>query len=258
MTRRGLAAGLALAATLGFAGGGAAQTVRGIVTDASTGDALALATVNLISAGDGQVASALTTEDGFFSLAADAEGVFLLRSTALGYAPTRLGPIELRSEELRVVEVPMDPAPLGIEGLVVDGMRAIGADDYLGQRGFWERFTEGRGEFLTPAQVLASDAMWTVHLLREVDRIVPQYGAAPWTVWPLIGVSNGCEPRVFVDDVWMNRGDSGIRDTWGLDDIVPINRVYAVEVYHGPFQAPLRYQGTTSDNVCGVILIWTR
>jgi hypothetical protein len=154
----------------------------------------------------------------------------------------------------------MAVAPIGLEGLVVEGRRQELGGRYLTERGFWERYEQGRGQFLTPGEVLASDAMFTPHLLRGMEQVLPQYGVAPWAMWPMLGISErrACEPRTFVDDVWLNRPDFGIREGAGLDDIVPIDRVLAVEVYVGPFQAPIRYQGTTYDNDCGVILIWTR
>jgi hypothetical protein len=71
-------------------------------------------------------------------------------------------------------------------------------------------------------------------------------------------------PLVYVDDRWINRPGWAIEDDFGLDDIVPLEFVRAVEVYWGPFQAPMRYQGPTGDlsasgrGSCGVILIWTR
>lgn len=260
MTKRRLILLFAAGTGLVYPSMGASQTVRGIVTDASTGEPIPIATVILVSERGERVATALTTEEGFFSLDGEDDGLFLVRATALGYAPNRAGPLELESESLQVIEIPMTPAPVGIDGLVVEGSRPRAAGDVLTQRGFWERYEEGRGQFLTPAEVLASDAMFTPHLLRGLDHVVPQYGAAPWAVWPILGVveSSSCEPRLYVDNVWVNQKDFGIRETLGLDDIVPIDRVYAVEVYYGPFQAPMRYQGTLRDNSCGVILFWTR
>jgi hypothetical protein len=66
-----------------------------------------------------------------------------------------------------------------------------------------------------------------------------------------------CEPRIFVDGRWVNRPEFGIRETVGLDEVVPIDLIQAVEVYWGPFQAPLRYQGSVTENACGVVLFWT-
>jgi len=237
-----------------------AQTVRGVVTDEVTGAPIPLATVSLVSEGGERVATVLTTEEGFFSLEGDDDGLFLVRAAALGYAPARAGPLRLDDDELRVLEMPMAPSPVGIEGLVVERSRGGGSSNYLADKGFWDRLEEGRGQFLTPGQVLASDAMFTPHLLRGLDYVLPQYGAAPWAIWPSLGITerHSCSPRVYVDDVWVNRKNFGISERLGLDDVVPIDRVLAVEVYYGPFQAPIRYQGTAYDNSCGVVLFWTR
>jgi hypothetical protein len=238
---------------------GAGQTVRGLVTDAATGSPIALATVWVVSERGESVASVLTTNEGFFSLDAGDDGVFLVRATALGYAPNRAGPLELDEGAVRVIEIRMTAAPLGVEGLLVEGTRSDPVGNDLTRRGFWERYEEGRGQFITPGEVLASDAMFTPHLLRGLEHVVAQHGAAPWTVWPMLGVteSSACAPRVYVDDLWVNQEEFGIRETLGLDDVVPIDRIQAVELYYGPFQAPIRYQGTAWDNPCGVVLIWT-
>ena len=256
---RHIVVGLALAGTLTVSAPLAAQSVRGIVSDGATGAPIALATVTLVAPTGERLATFLTTDEGFFSLETDDPGPFLVRATALGYAPARAGPLEMTEGALQVVELRMTAAPIGIEGLVVEGEGRVG--NYLTQKGFWERYQEGRGEFLTPGEVIASDAMFTPHLLRGLKHVVPQYGAAPWAVWPMLGITEAraCEPRIFVDDVWVNRPEFGLRETLGLDDIVPIERVTAVEVYNGSFQAPIRYQGTTGigGNSCGVILFWT-
>lgn len=256
---RAVASGLVLLGVLAAAPPATAQSVRGIVSDGVTGAPIALATVTLVAATGERLATFLTTDEGFFSLETDDPGPFLVRATALGYAPARAGPLEMTEGSLQVVELRMTAAPIGIEGLVVEGEGRVG--NYLTQKGFWERYQEGRGQFLTPGEVVASDAMFTPHLLRGLKHIVPQYGAAPWAVWPMLGITEAraCEPRIFVDGVWVNRPEFGLRETLGLDDIVPIERITAVEVYNGPFQAPILYQGTTGTggNSCGVILFWT-
>lgn len=243
-----------------------AQSIRGLVTDAVTGTVIPLATVTLVAENGERVSSTLSTDEGFYQVAGTGSGRYLLRASAPGYLPGRAGPIEVDDDDALVLELRLEAAPIGLEGLVVEGARAAGsATNYLAERGFWERYEEGRGQFLTPADVLASDAMFTPHLLRGMDEVLPQYGAAPWTMWPVFGIAENssrygdtCEPRTYVDDVWVNRPDFGIREGSGLDDVVPLERVLAVEVFHGPFEAPMRYQGTTYENSCGVVLIWTR
>lgn len=237
-----------------------AQTIRGLVTDAVTGTVIPLATVTLVAENGERVSSTLSTDEGFYQVTGTGSGRYLIRATAPGYLPGRAGPTEVDEDDALVLELRLDAAPIDLEGLVVEGERAGGTSNYLTQRGFWGRYEEGRGQFLTPADVLASDAMFTPHLMRGMERVLPQYGVAPWQMWPLLGIveNRSCEPRVYVDDVWVNRPDFGIREGSGLDDIAPLERVLAIEVYDGSFKAPMKYQGTTWDNPCGVVLIWTR
>jgi Carboxypeptidase regulatory-like domain len=256
---------LVVACTLALAVFGAApasaQTVRGLVLEEVTFRPIELATVSLVSESGERLSSTLTTEEGFFSLEADGEGLFLVRVVALGYRLARVGPFDLQDDGLRVIEVTMQPQPVSLEGLTVEGeIATVPTGNWLAENGFWERYEEGRGQFLAPGDIAASDAMFTPHLFRELDHVVPDYGASPWTTWVTFraaSVRGNCAPRVYVDNQWMNR-PFGLGTGFGLDEIVPIEMVYAVEVFWGPFQAPLKYQGTTIDNSCGVILIWTR
>jgi hypothetical protein len=126
--------------------------------------------------------------------------------------------------------------------------------------------------------------------MRVLDHVISQEGSTPWTVWPRFREAAGsittqpardraqslvpgyryCEPRIYVDNAWVNRPGFGLRGNpddpddlddpgvGGLDDVIPLEYVEAVEVYWGPFQAPIRYQGSSADNPCGVILIWSR
>ncbi len=255
--------GLVLALYLGCAAAPVSgQTVRGLVLDAATDRPVALATVSLMSTSGDRVSSMLTNEDGFFTLDADDDGRFILRAVALGYRLRRVGPFDLETDGVSVLELRLEPAPVGLEGFVVEGAGPAPIGNNLTRNGFWERLEEGRGQFLTPGDVARSDALFTPHLLRGLDHVIPQYGDQPWMTWVNLRRATGdesgpCEPKVFVDGMWMNRPGFGIRESAGLDEVIPLELVYAVEVYWGPFQAPLRYQGPLHDNDCGVILFWT-
>ena len=108
-----------------------------------------------------------------------------------------------------------------------------------------------RGQFLTPEDVANSDALFTPYLFRGLEHVEPQYGAAPWLTWvrfrSLTG-SGTCAPRVYVDNVWVNRW-SEVTEVFSLDDVVSMDVIQAVEVYAGPFQAPLKYQGLISATI---------
>lgn len=249
-----------LAATIGcLATPVSAQTVRGLVLEADTDRPVPLATVSLMSASGNRLASVLTTEEGFFVLQADDDGTYFVRAVALGYRVGRAGPFQLDEDGLLVVEVRLSAQPLDLEGLLVEGTATTAVGNNLTRNGFWERLAEGRGQFLTPGAVARSEAMFTPHLLRGLNHVIPQYGAPPWTTWVSFHRATfefgPCAPRVFVDGVWMNRPGFGIAADAGLDEVIPMELVEAVEVYWGPFQAPLKYQGTTD---CGVVLIWSK
>lgn len=210
-----------------------------------------VATVIAVSTAGDSVAQALTDADGFFSLSVP-DGEFILRVSALGYRPARAGPFVLDGEDaMQVAEVRVTPRPLDVDGLVVEADRSL-----LSTTGFFERMGEGRGQFLTPDAIAASEARTTPEVFYELDHVVPQWSRSPWERWvEFMGIGAGrCEPDLWID---------GVRFRWrlpgeGLGDVVPIETLVAAEVYWGPFQAPLRFQGTATDNSCGVILLWTR
>jgi len=90
-----------------------------------------------------------------------------------------------------------------------------------------------------------------------------------------------CRPRIFVDGIIYNRGDSrptGV-DEWGnlersydpdqnpdfyeieepsIDQIVQPNDIAGIEVYRSGSQVPVKFGGTSIETLCGVIAIWTR
>lgn len=232
----------------------AAQSIRGIVSDSGTGQPVNLASVLMFTAVGDSVGSVLTDSTGFFSLRAPEEA-FALRVTGIGYRTERVGPFSLSAEDgVRVIEVRLEPQPLSIAGLSVDAQLPA-----LAEAGFYERMAEGRGQFLTPTDIAESDAWFTPELFHELDRVQPQYSAAPWARWvSLMSATGGgtCEPRIFIDGVWLR--PEFRRPGEGLDDAVPLEDLLAAEVYWGPFQAPIRFQGTSKDNSCGVVLLWTR
>lgn len=230
------------------------QTIRGVVVESGTRKPVNLASVLIFSAAGDSVAGALTDSTGFFSLPAPEED-FAIRVRGLGYRTERIGPFFLTSgNAVRVIEVALDPQPLSIEGVSVEARLPA-----LDETGFYQRMVEGRGQFLTPSDIAESDAWFTPELFYELDNVRPQYSEAPWARWvSLINATGGgsCEPRIFVDGVWLR--PEFRRPGEGLDDAVPVEDLLAAEVYWGPFQAPMKFQGTTKDNSCGVVVLWTR
>jgi hypothetical protein len=241
-----------------------AQVLRGLLLETGTDRPIDLGEMALVSEEGDTVAAALTDADGYFSLEAPEPGTYRVIGTALGYLGRAEGPFELAEGDLQVVQVVLSPAPIPIEGVDVASSPIIVSDDVLVANGFYERLLQGRGQFLTPELIEASGARLTPLLFRELKHVRPQYGASPWKTWVQLWSPAGpgaCRPRVFVDDVWIDKpGFQQYAAGLGLADVVPKDEIRAIELYWG-HQAPIRYSapdGLAGQETCGVILIWTR
>jgi hypothetical protein len=237
-----------------------AQTVRGVLSEEVTEAPIELGTVEAISHAGRVVDSSLTDPRGFFELQLPGDGEYVLRATALGYTTGRSDAFEIMDDGTRILYVNLRPAPVEIAGLVVEADRRDSPDyvPNLIDRGFYERLQKGRGQFLAPGDIAASDAFFTSQLFDGLRNVLPDYSKPAWArgVTYIAATERGnCSPRIFVDGIRISmllaEGDY-------LSDIAPIEEVLAAEVFWGPFQAPMRYQGTTYDNSCGVVLLWTR
>lgn len=245
-----------------------AQTVRGILLERDTYELIDFGTVYLLDEDGDTIAAALTDEEGLFRLHAAGPGSYRVIGHAFGYLLGGAGPFELEEDALRVVELSLVPAPIAVEGLDVEvESRLVISDDELLANGFYERMLEGRGQFLTPEDLENSDARYTPMLLRGMEYVRPQYGAAGWQIWPSLWNPYGsgrdgssCTPHVWVDDVWVNReGYEQYPEGLGLEDVVPKSSIKALELYWG-MQAPLRYSAAVEpmELPCGALLIWTK
>ena len=242
------------------AGPASAQSVRGIVSEAVTEVPIELATVRLFESSGTVLATTLTDANGFFHVDIPKAGEYILRAEAFGYRTGRSDVLQVLDDAMQIIYVSLEPAPVAIEGVEVEapGAEPTSLRPSLAERGFWERAAEGRGQFLLPGQIANADVNFTTELFEGMDHVMTDYRQPVWRrgVDFLAATERGnCSPRIFVDGIRMSmllaEGDF-------LSDIAPIDDVLAVESFWGPFQAPGKYQGTTVENSCGVVLIWTR
>ena len=232
-----------------------AQTVRGIVVELGTERPVQLATVMMISESGDTVASALTDENGFYSVASADDGTFMLVVRALGYRARREGPLEMEDEDMRIVRFNLSPHAVRIEGIVVV---ADATEAWLARNGFYERMENERGYFLTPEDIATSDAFFTPELFRGgLDgRTYVNAMDVPWNASvSLRGITGGyCTPRVYVNGAFqfLEEGDG-----FSLDMAAPMDEIVAVEVYRGfRERPPIRYR-EPGVSPCGVLLFWT-
>lgn len=244
---------------------GSAQTLSGLLLDEGTDGPIDLGRVVLVTLDGDSVATALTDENGFFTVRSRQAGRFFLVATALGYVTTRSERIDLDRDDVRVTQLRLAPAPIPVPGLVVDG-ESFGEVPVpeLVANGFYERWRAGRGEFLTPSQIANHPATYTPQLFRGMESVelVPnrERGAGPWNDVINIRRNEGatledrlCTPHLWIDDVLIELmpGES-------LDAAIPKREIEAIEVYRAPFGPRLRYlRDFDPATSCGAILIWT-
>ena len=128
-----------------------AQTVRGLVLERVTERPVELGSVTLVEPGGDTVAVAVTDARGFFSVTADGPGESRLMVDAFGHRRETVGPFDLGAGGLRVVQVSLEPAPVGISGIDVEASETV--SPYLVRQGFTERREMGHGHFLGPREL---------------------------------------------------------------------------------------------------------
>lgn len=229
-----------------------AQTVRGTVVDSATTRPLTAVTAELVDSVDSVIGRAVGDDSGRFSVTAPDSGNYRLQLRRIGYRTALSGELTLGKGAEMTVSVRLPPIPVKLAPLRVEATR----NEFLVNRGYYQRKESERGTFLDPAAVekkavkakIATDILIGVPgvsiaankpYLRTCRALNPTGGAAknPFMRFPAI----------FIDGV-----EGGHEMMWSLQP----NDILAVEIYMGPSQIPLQYGGT--NELCGVILIWTR
>lgn len=253
---------LLIAATALAAAGApcAAQTLRGRVLDITTFEAVDLALVVLLTEAGDSLSSAVTDDDGSFSLTSPDPGSFRIRARAFGYRETSAGIFDLGPGAEMTLEVRMTAAPLRIDAIIVE-LDHPTVDNPLVRNGFVERYRRGIGRFITPYDIEHTTALSTEDLLAAVPGVFvrPNSGANAFLgdVVEVRGPMGPCGPTVMVDG---HRSMFGRSDRFSLPSLVPLSNIAAVEIFRGPAEVPDEYNATRSPRgtICGVILIWTR
>lgn len=217
-----------------------AQTVRGLVLERVTDRPIELGRVALVEAGGDTVAVATSDARGFFSVTTEDPGHYHVLVEAFGYRLESAGPFELDLEELRVVQINLEPAPVEVQGIDVEAEET--ATPYLVRQGFTERRKMGFGHFVGPQEL---DDFRTIVSSTE-DIFYRFAGVTLGPQGPMMIGSTGrtCGPAVLLD---------GVRTT---ERIPPLEQLEAIEIYTRAVQVPLQYSWAAQG--CGVILYWTK
>jgi hypothetical protein len=222
---------------------GAAQTVTGLLLDASSGAPVPAGTVSLMDDG-AQLVSVVSDADGNFVLQAPQPGSFRLRAERIGYQTAETPPLELGAGDTLRVEF-----SVSVDAVLLNPIRVIGYSrrpaGLLG--GFYDRLHAGLGgSFITRAQIDERMPNNTTDLLRTLPGV--HVSPARWGTGHYVRLRGGCSPEVYLDGVPIRLLGMSI------DALVQPMNLEGLEVYRGPSEMPAEFARGT----CGAIVLWTR
>jgi hypothetical protein len=241
----------------------AAQTVRGRVLDAASGEGIAAAEVQALTLEGRDAGRARTAADGSFQFALRAAGTVRIQAQRTGYRTTLTDTLPVAPREAVEVEVRLSTAAVAIEPLRVTARVEPPKRRNLELDGFYERERMGIGKYVRREEIESRPTMNLAQVLARVQGTAIQYrGSKQYIYFPRNGrprldpslrgpPQNVCLPRLYVD---------GSRVTYDanndINSVVNPGQVEAIEVFRGPSEIPVQYND--SNSMCGVILIWTR
>lgn len=234
----------------------AAQTVRGSVLDAETGEPVVFAHVGLVDEDRKLVAEDLADLGGAFTLEAPSSGSFFLWIDRDGYETLMDGMFELGRDGVAEVRVGLTPEPIELDPVTVEAVREVSR---LEASGFYERVLTAPGHFLSREDIERMASSRTADLFEAVPRVKVD-ASRPLTgpdvmQYPAIVMRRGtdpCSPTLYID---RHVVASGVLEPVRPDDYVSASEIEAIEIYSRAGQVPAEFDAI---NDCGVILIWTR
>jgi hypothetical protein len=227
---------------------GGTGALRGVVRDSSR---QAIPQVR-VSVSPDTTRYATTDSSGAFFMPGVAAGLRRVHFRRLGFAPASFSVLVEADEEV-VLQVELAPLPTRLE--LIEVSRPF--SPALGRVGFYERRRQRElgilaGTFITPEEIQARRAPKLTYLLESIpgliiDREIPRGRAVGRDF-------RRCQMAVFLDGIELSVED--VRG--GINQLVNVFDVGAIEVYTSPSWSPERFQSTRINNPCGSIVIWTR
>jgi hypothetical protein len=225
----------------------AAQTIRGRVVDARTGEGVAEAAVSALTDGGRRAGQARTGADGKFSLPVRAAGSMRLRVERTGYRETLTATMPVAARETIDVEVSVSAAPLTIAPLRVTARVEPPRRRNLELNGFYDREKRGFGRFVRREEIERHGDFSLVNALSRVPGVAVRYARTKQYIY---FTRYGCTPAFYVDGARMI-----VDRHQDINSFVSTFQIEAIELFQSPVEIPPEYN---VGRTCGVILIWTK
>jgi len=239
------------------------QTVEGRVLESGSERPIPLAQVFLLDTAFAVVDRTFSDHDGAFRLQSSEPGSFFVRAGAMGYRTKVDGVVELADGGVIPVAFFLIPEPVPVEGVEVEVERRR-SEEFLQIQGFYERREEGFGQFITPDEIRERQVRDFQRLFQKTP--IEVAGGLSGTV---LRIRGRC-PRDLLPSVYVNGALVDLRwdkpaSSWadpevrgGLEEVVWVADILAVEIYAGPATTPLQWSGSDPNRTCGTVVIWTK
>jgi hypothetical protein len=232
----------------------AAQKIRGVVVEDSTGLPIADVKIELLTADTSVLVMSLSRATGWFELLPQSQGQFLLRASHPAYRGISTLAVDFRAAEIITVVLRLSGGPIPLAPVIA---RASAVDR---ASGFRQRMKAGAyGRFITRADIDKSGSYNLSHVLRFTPEVrIERVRDGPFTNEGVFMRSFGdlCAPAVYLDGVPV-----AIGRVFDINDLLSPESVEGIEVYRSMLSAPMELRlpaFTPSDMTCGVIAVWSR
>jgi 5-hydroxyisourate hydrolase-like protein (transthyretin family) len=250
------------------------QLIQGTLLDAETGQPLAQARVSLLKAfGSGLeevdlVEEVVSGRDGYFSFITPLPGTYRLRSERMGYLTTNSPDLFMMPGDTIFLDLLMGVDAFVMDPLVIRATARPWANRYslLGMESFFHRQSRfgnsGTGEYITRDMLARHEGrMETNRILLSSAMSVRALNDGGGVILP-----HGCNPRYYLNNVEIVRGDGVHEPMMGADPSTPMSfglnlealyppeALEAIEVYVSP-TIPAEF---SEGYPCGVVALWTR
>jgi hypothetical protein len=235
---------LLLAGTLHAQSG---QSIRGRVVDRNTGEPVPTVSIRIVEANGNASVAGQTNPVGQFSIRVPLAGTYTVTAERIGYSVFTSGPVPVAAGATVDVEVRLAPAAVALDSV---GVRVRQTPNFRDARArtFYDRVERGRGVYLTPEQLALRRGVQIPDLLRHMRNM--NVDALSERITMGVSASRRCTPTFYINGYQRQLYDR-------LSDYVDRERLWAVEVYTAPEDAPPQFPPADRNLRCGVVVIWT-
>lgn len=251
----------------------AGQTLYGRVTDAVSGEPVALAALTIVAESRRDSTTVLSDSLGGYAVRVLGAGRYVLRASRIGYETASTSPFELLGSELTLMDIKL--APIGVE---LDPIQVVGRSGFEPARIAFNRRCElGKGVCLDLGDIALRHPRNVLDALRGVDGVSADWQGSQG--YKLYSFNGECLMLFLNNSIYPAMRTAGRQRRVGVMsgpvspalsielDVLDPSQLYGVEIYQNYRDVPLELRESMLGfalwppgytRPCGAIIMWTR